>query len=94
MGRYRGSSVSSFESDGSESDAPGLVEDTAPTDVETDSADEEVRMETVFLPEDQELPDEHWRKQHDELDDSDFDQEDYDPDTVVMLDRVVAQWKE
>lgn len=95
MGRYRGSSVSSFESDGFQSDASELVvDDTDPTDVETDSADEEVRRETVLLAEDQELPDEYWRKQHDELNDSDFDGQDYNPDTVVSLDRVEAQWKE
>ncbi|KAG9770201.1 hypothetical protein KCU88_g6673, partial [Aureobasidium melanogenum] len=69
-------------------------DDTDPKDVEIDSAGAEVGEDTAFFAEDEELPDEYWRKQHDELNDSDFEEQDYDPNTVVSLDRVKAQWED
>ena len=95
MGCARQSAVSSFESDSSESDISEVSRgDTDLTELDSDSEDREPKRGTTLLEEDQELPDEHWRRQLDQLDEEDFEDEDYHPDTTVALDRVEAQWKQ
>ncbi len=95
MGRPRQSSVSSFESGTTESDASGgLGDDTDLTDLGSESEDEEPREDIALLEEDRELPDDYWRRRLDQLNEEDFEDEDYHPDTTVALDRVEAQWKQ
>ena len=93
MSRHRRESTPPSEADGSESDASDdLGSDTDPTDIDTDSEDEGYGGGAVWLPEDEELPSEYWRKQHEELHDSEFEAQDYGASTTLALDRIEERW--